>query len=121
MLASIPPKGDRALESFRMFLALRSKEDAYSLSLFDYFSHTLRVAKIVLDDPSAISKETPPDVISLAVQLLKDQLLREVFDKIDISKGPTREQAGIALRAMEGSVAFNSQPAHFAAGIRVAC
>ena len=42
MLAAIPPKGDRALESFRMFLALRSKEDAYSLALFDYFSYTLR-------------------------------------------------------------------------------
>jgi hypothetical protein len=121
MLAATPSKGDRALESFRMFLALKSKDDAYSRALFNYFAQTLQKAKTLLDDPSAISKDTPPEVVSLAVQLIKDHHLREVFGKIVLSVGPTKEQADYALKAMESSVAFNCQPAHFAPGIRIAC
>lgn len=121
MLAAAPPKGDRALESFRMFLALKSKDDNYSRALFDYFVRTLKNAKLVLDDPNGISQETPAEVVSLAVQMLKDQNLRKVFEAIDLSEGPSKEQADAVLKAMEGSVAFNCQPAHFTAGIRVAC
>lgn len=120
MLSAVASQGDRALESFRMFLALKSKDDAYSKALLNYFVSTLGKAKSILDDPKSISKDTPPEVVSLAVQLLKDEDLRAVFENIDIESGPTKDQAGTALKAMEESVAFNCQPAHFAAGIRIA-
>ena len=119
MLSAVASQGDRALESFRMFLALKSKDDEYSKALLNYFVSTLGKAKSILDDPKSISKDTPPEVVSLAVQLLKDEDLRAVFEKIDIESGPTKDQAGTALKAMEGSVAFNCQPAHFTAGIRI--
>ena len=121
MLSATPPKGDRALESFRIFLSLKAKDDAYSRALFDYFAQTLLKAKILLNNPKKISRDTPPEVVSLAVQLIKDHHLREVFEEIDLSDGPTKEQADYALKAMESSVAFNCQPAHFAPGIRIAC
>lgn len=118
MLAATPPRGDSALESFRLFLALKSQEDAYSKSLLEYFVRTLAKAKALLNHPESISRETPPEVVSLAVQLLKDSSLRQVFDEIDVASGPTPEQANHALKVMESSVAFNNQPAHFAEGIR---
>ena len=121
MLSAVASQGDRALESFRMFLALKSKDDEYSQALFGYFASTLAKAVSVLSDPSTISKDTPPEVVSLAVQLLKDEDLRAVFENIDIESGPTKDQAGTALKAMEDSVAFNCQPAHFTAGIRLSC
>lgn len=120
MLSAVASQGDRALESFRMFLALKSKDDEYSKALFEYFASTLKKAKIILSEPDSISKDTPPEVVSLAVQLLKDETLRAVFEDIDTESGPTKDQADSALKAMEGSVAFNCQPAHFAAGIRFA-
>lgn len=117
MLAAAPARGDRALESFRLFLALKSQDDAYSGSLRDYFVTTLQMAKALLEDPETISQTTPPEAVSLAVQFLKDQLLREVFDEIDVSSGPTPQQADRVLKVMENSVAFNNQPAHFAEGV----
>lgn len=120
MLAAASPKGDGVLEKLRIFLLLRSKEDDYSEVLRNYFLQTLSEASQILRDPSTVTEETPSEVLSLAVHCLKDPAVSQVFQDIDLAKGPTAQQASAALKSMEESLAFSNKPSHFGEGVLAA-
>jgi hypothetical protein len=116
MLSAVPPKGDRVLESFKMFLILKSSENPYAAQLHDYFVSVLRGAEEILDDPSKLNTNTLPEAISLAVTLMKDPDLKAIFDSIGEGMEPSKGQAERALEKldnMERAFAFGSKSTDF--------
>ncbi|MEX3314000.1 hypothetical protein [Sulfitobacter sp. PS-8MA] len=120
MLAAASPNGDGVLEKLRIYLLLRSKDDQYSEVLRNHFLKTLSQAAQVLADPSSVTSSTPPEVLTLAVQCLKDPQISKIFKGIDPLEGPTAQQAGDALKSMEQSFAFSNKPSHFGEGVLAA-
>lgn len=117
MLAAASPTVDGVLEKLRIFLLLRSENNDYSEVLREHFLRTLSEATRVLEDPTVLNASTPAEVLTLAVQCMKDPEVGRIFQEMDVNVGPSVKEAGAALKSMEESLAFSNKPSHFGEGV----
>lgn len=106
MLAAMPSENSRRLELFRLALVLidrGSGEIPRSLSL--HFDNVLHQARILSDNPQAISPEVTPQAVQLASDLRVYVGLRDALHGVNSLGDVSQAIAHQVLRNLEPRVA----------------
>ncbi|UXT60620.1 hypothetical protein FY134_23170 (plasmid) [Agrobacterium fabrum] len=106
MLAAMPSENSRRLELFRLALILinrGSKEIPRPLSL--HFDDVLHQARILSDNPKAITPKVTPQAVQLATDFMVYEGLREALTGVNSLGDVSQDVAHKVLQNLEPRVA----------------
>ncbi|WLS00723.1 hypothetical protein [Shinella sumterensis] len=106
MLAAMPSENNRRLELFRLALVLidrGNRELPHPLSL--HFDDVLHQARILSDDPSAVSPDVTPQAVQLANDMRVYEGLRDALAGVNSIGDVSQTVAHEVLRNLEPRLA----------------
>ncbi|MBE1508359.1 hypothetical protein [Rhizobium viscosum] len=106
MLAAMPSENSRRLELFRLALVLIDRgNDRIPQPLSLHFDCVLHQARLLSDNPHAISPDVTPQAVQLANDLLAYKGLRDALDGVNSLDDVSQAVAHKVLRNLEPRIA----------------
>lgn len=106
MLAAMPSENSRRLELFRLALVLIDRGNpSIPPPLSRHFDEVLHQARVLSDDPNAISPDVTPQAVQLANDLRVYEGLRDALSGVDTIGDVSQSVAHKVLRNLEPRLA----------------